>query len=522
MAKLSLTRPIVLVASTLAASVIAAGVPLGCDVQARPSLAEDPTYRDDVAAILDARCARCHAGTAPAAGYRTNSYRGAIGCTATGAAGVLPVDAAPLLLALERPGHRGTVSEDERATLALWVASGAQSMHSGVHPRAFADPRSPTGHAAALRATRYRGLTDPEDADACAQCHDGAGARPARVTRGAPGATACTTCHAEPGGVNACATCHGGSPGPVLGPRDRCFFPSDPKNDAHAAHAGISASSATGLDCAACHPRPAAGDLTGVHTDGHIEVWFDHGVAGRMAQFDPGARRCTGTCHDRGGTSPQPTWGSGTPLLDCNSCHSSPPKAHYAGPCSSCHREADRTGAALATPKLHVNGKVDLGDGSGRCGACHGNGDSPWPSTGAHAAHAAPAGAAPVACETCHAVPGPNDAHPLSAGAPVVRLAGLATKGARPATYDPATKTCAATYCHGGAGAAASAPRWADGAKARACGSCHATPPPAPHPQNASCGAAGCHEGITEAGTLAISAAGRSVHVNGLIDRRAP
>jgi predicted CxxxxCH...CXXCH cytochrome family protein len=201
-----------------------------------------------------------------------------------------------------------------------------------------------------------------------------------------------------------------------------------------------------------------------------------------------------------------------------------PPKAHYTGPCSSCHREADGTGTALAAPKLHVNGKVDLGDGSGRCGACHGSGDSPWPSTGAHAAHAMPTGAAPVACETCHAVPGPTDAHPLRAGAALVRLAGLGTKGARPATYDAATKTCAATYCHDGAGAAASAkaPRWTDGAPLRACGSCHATPPPAPHPQDTSCGASACHEGITTTGALAISAGGRAVHVNGIIDRRVP
>jgi predicted CxxxxCH...CXXCH cytochrome family protein len=103
----------------------------------------------------------------------------------------------------------------------------------------------------------------------------------------------------------------------------------------------------------------------------------------------------------------------------------------------------------------------------------------------------------------------------------VVRLAGLATKGARPATYDAATRTCAATYCHDGAGAGVRAPKWTDGPAARACGACHSTPPPAPHPQDASCGASTCHEGITT-GALTLSPAGRAVHVNGLIDRRVP
>jgi predicted CxxxxCH...CXXCH cytochrome family protein len=512
-------RSTILVASALATSIVAATLPLGCDVEARP-IADEPTYRDDVATILDARCARCHAGDAPAAGFRANSYAGAIGCTTKGAVAVLPADAAPLLLALARPDHREFATDEERATLARWVASGAQSVRAGVHPRAFADPRSPSGHATVLRATRYRALTDRNDRDACAQCHEGAGVRPAKITSSAAGATACTTCHADSGGVNACATCHG-APGRPYPPRDTCFYPSDSKNDAHAAHAAPSRSSAQGLDCASCHPRPALGSFTGAHADGYVEVWFDHAVAGRDARFDGVARRCTGTCHDRGGATPAPTWTSGGAALDCNSCHSSPPKAHFTGPCSSCHREANASGTALAAPHLHVNGNVDLGDGSGRCGACHGSGDSPWPSTGAHAAHASPAGAAAVACETCHSVPGPNDAHPLRAGAAVVRLAGLATKGGRPATYDPATKTCAATYCHEGAGAGSKAPRWTDGASARACGSCHATPPPPPHAQDTSCGASTCHEGVTTS-ALALSAAGRAVHVNGIIDRRVP
>lgn len=512
------TLPLLLPGLLASVLIATAALPLACESDPRPRA--EPTYRDDAAKILDAKCARCHAGAAPAAGYDTTTYRAAIGCTASGAPAVLPAEDAPLVRVLDRPDHRDLLTPDERAVLASWVAAGAQSVRPGVHPARFADPRSPSSHGGALRAARYRPLLDPNDRDACARCHDGAGTRPENVTAAAPGAAACTTCHAEPGGVNACTTCHG-SRGRPFPPRDPCFFPAEAKADAHAAHALPSRSRADGLDCAACHPRPEPGSFAGAHTDGHVEVWLDPVTAGRAARFDDVTRTCTGTCHDRGGTRPVLAWTSGEAPLDCNGCHTSPPPAHFTGPCSSCHREANGAGTSLAAPRLHVNGKVDVGDGSGRCGACHGSGDSPWPSTGAHGAHAAPAAAAPVACETCHPVPGAGDRHPLRAGAAVIRLAGLATKGGRPATYDAATKTCAATYCHDGDGAGVRAPRWSDGAPARACGSCHATPPPPPHAQDASCGTASCHEGITSGG-LTITAAGRAVHVNGLLDRRAP
>lgn len=519
-----LSRPFVVVSAALVMVAATAALPLACDEGVRPLAAEEPTYRDDVAAILDAKCARCHANDAPAAGYRTNGYAGAIGCTAAGKVAVLPADAAPLLLVLARPDHRDFVTGDELAKLTRWVATGAQSVRAGVHPRSFADPRSASGHAAQLRATRYRALTDPGgDTNACTQCHDGAGPRPSDVIAAAPGATSCTTCHTDNGGVIACTTCHG-APGRPFPPRDPCFYPSETKNDVHAAHAAKSPARATGLDCAACHPRPVFGALDGAHTDGYVEVWFDGKTSGREAQWDSASRRCTGTCHDRGGTQPSPAWSAGNAPLDCNSCHTSPPKDHFTGPCSGCHKEANATGTALVAPLLHVNGKVDLGDGSGGCGACHGSGNSPWPSTGAHPAHQAPAGAAPVACETCHAVPGPNDGHPRSAGAAVIRLAGLATRGGRAASYDPATKSCAATYCHDGPGASAvgRAPRWTDGAPARACGSCHSTPPPPPHAQLTACGLSSCHQGITDATGLTITAAGRTVHVNGVVDRAVP
>ncbi len=510
------------------AFVIGSTLPFACTGESRPLL-DVPTYRNGVGGILDAKCARCHAGDAPAAGFRVDRYRGTIGCTSSG-------ERVDLARTLDRTDHRGFVTDEERATLVLWAATGTQSVRSGVHPPGFADPRLPTGHAAVLRDARYRPLIDPTDHDACATCHEGAGARPEGITLTAPGATSCTTCHAESKSAGACSTCHG-APGRDYPPRDPCLFRTvGAQTDPHAAHAAASRSRVDGLECAACHPRPIAtadtlaGVLVGTHGDGYVEVWFDHAVSGRDARFDGAAgKRCTGTCHDRGGSDTTPVWrsnananGSG---LTCNSCHASPPPAHFSGPCSSCHREANAAGTALIAPRLHINGKVDVGDGSGRCGGCHGSGDDPWPATGAHPAHASPSSAAPVACETCHVVPGPSDPHPARTGDGVasVRLAGLATRGGSPATYDKATQSCASTYCHAGAGASleGKAPRWNQGASAIVCGACHSTPPPLPHPQSLTCSASACHEGITSSAT-AISAGGRAAHVNGRVDRALP
>ena len=84
------------------------------------------------------------------------------------------------------------------------------------------------------------------------------------------------------------------------------------------------------------------------------------------------------------------------------------------------------------------------------------------------------------------------------------------------ATYDAVTKTCAGTYCHEGRGATVPSPRW-DGVTS-GCAACHGTPPPPPHTQTGTCGGTTCHEGTAG---LSFTAAGRLLHVNGMIDRGA-
>lgn len=486
---------------------IAAAVAASCESRDDPSPVT--AYEAEVRSLLDARCLRCHAEVAPAAGWSAASYRAAIGCTERGVGVTVPSagGAVPLLAVLDRPSHQGHLSAGERSLLASWVRGGTSFAGGGVHAAAFADPRSPESHGNFLRRERYAPMLDSRSPDACGACHDGAPARPARVVRGAPGAPACTSCHAEPDGAFACGTCHGaGARG--YPPRDPCFFPG-PAERAHAVHADTSASRASGLPCATCHPSPAPGKLDGAHANGTVEV----ALASPGARWDAATRRCSGTCHARGGARPEPSWEEAA--MTCNDCHLSPPRDHYRGACTSCHREADAAGTKLVRPVLHANGVVDLGDGSGRCGACHGAGDSPWPQTGAHAAHAAPAGARAVACETCHELPAAK--HPLGTGAATVRFAALAVRGGRRATYDPSSKTCAGTYCHEGAGGSNVAPRW-DAPGSVPCGGCHSSPPSAPHVQGVtSCAGATCHEGRTNG--LSLTAAGARDHVDGFVDR---
>lgn len=491
-----------------------------------------PSFEGDVEALLQAQCARCHADSA-LGGFRTSSYVEVIGCLADGRPTITPPPgggAPPLLAALDRPDHSGLVTPSQREAIAAWIAAGAPRSRGGAHATGFADPRSPESHGRALRASGYRPMLDASDDDACGACHDGVASRRPEIAFGAPGAPSCTTCHVESGGALACSTCHGSGTRAALSsltsraypPQDACFFEDarpDRDHGAHAAHAGPSPSRAAGLPCSTCHPSPEPGSLAAPHADGYVEVWFDYAVAGRGAAFDATNGRCTETCHARGGPRPAPTWRGEAPMT-CNDCHASPPPSHYQGPCTSCHAEADAHGTSLTSPTLHANGKVDLGDGSGGCGACHGTGDDPWPKTGAHAAHAAPTSAKSVPCATCHAVPSAGERHPVAAGAAKVRLAGLAVRGGSQATYDPVNKTCAATYCHDGAGGTRPAPRWLDAPPTTTCGSCHAIPPPPPHAQVTTCAGGMCHDGIVETG--AITVAGRARHVDGVVDRHAP
>jgi len=490
----------------------------GCrDERARAS--DPPTYDSQVGAILASKCKDCHEATTGR--WRGDTYLTTISCLSDGRpATVSSTDGtAPLLGILANAKHAPLITADELATFKAWVESGAPKFKGSVHDPSFVDPRSPGSHGRALRANRWKQMLDAKDPEACGRCHEGV-ARPEKSTASAPGAPACTTCHAEERGVLACGTCHVDS-ATSFPPRGACFFPDDPmQGTAHAKHAGPSASRAAGLPCTTCHVAPPPEVIGGVHTNGKVDIVFDPKLAG-ASTWDDQSRTCTAACHARaGGAKPRPLWTDKGPLT-CGDCHGSPPPSHFAGACSSCHGEANATGTALEGALLHVNGAVDLGDGSGKCGACHGVGDDPWPSTGAHAKHRAPSAAAAVDCATCHVVPkafGPGTGHPVG-GAPVITFSGLAVARGAPATY--ANGTCKNVYCHGEnvVGSTARSPLWADATGAESkCGTCHGLPPAAPHVSTEKCEI--CHGSVDPSPTgPMINPAKRELHVNGQLNR---
>ena len=474
-----------------------------CSVDRQTSSAP-PTFDANVTAVLGQRCVSCHGGSTPEAGWRASSYVETIACVTGGRPAVLPSNGgAPILTVLADATHNTLLSPAERATLSAWVSAGAPKFSSGTHAPSFVDPRSPASHGRLLRAKHWSPMLDPNDAEACGRCHDGAPSRPADVTSAAAGAPACTTCHTEPGGALGCNTCHGQGAGEAVPavafpPRDVCFFPEDATiPTAHAVHVDATPAHANGIPCSTCHPAVGAPVIGGTHGDGIVEV------------------TCTLGCHALGGKRPSPTWTETTPMT-CNDCHLSPPANHFAGSCTGCHREANATGTGfLVPPILHINGKVDLGDGSGKCGACHGTGDSPWPSTSAHPGHQAPTNANPVPCASCHVVPtafGVGTGHPRG-GPAIVAFSGLAVTGGTPAAFSGGS--CSATYCHGTA-----MPVWTDpSGAAQACGTCHALPPPAPHPASPACDL--CHHDaiVTPSGPQ-IAPLWKNLHINGVIDRQ--
>lgn len=321
-----------------------------------------------------------------------------------------------------------------------------------------------------------------------------------------------------------CATCHGSGVDPAppkdtLGNQDVSSI----GVGAHQAHLAGGTSSRP-LACAECHTVPSSVDAPG-HIDTLPAELIFTGVAttgGRTPFWSHELGSCSDAyCHSPAAASvaPTPQWTEPGPLA-CTSCHDTPPAPPHPqmSDCSRCHGDVvaandidfvDRT--------LHVDGLVQVTlDPS--CTSCHGSQNpappvdlsgqsvTTSPGVGAHQAHLlGSASARPVACNECHQVP----STPLASGHIDTLLpAELAFSGAATAfggTPSYANGTCSNTSCHGGvfpnghaSGGTNTTPLWTkvDGTQA-ACGTCHALPPPAPHPVgslNPVCSA--CHENI--------------------------
>ena len=502
----------------LRALAVASLVPLASACTAdRSSPTVPPVFDTDVAPILQARCVSCHGSASPAAGWSATSFLAAIACVEpSGAPAALPPSTAPILTALATAPHQGLLSSGDQQTLIGWVAAGAPAFVGTVHAAGIVDPRSSVFHGTFLRSERWSAMLDAADPNACGRCHAGTPAPVPGVTTFAPNATACTTCHTE--GPLACNTCHG-SGTRIYPPRDLCFFPGDaPMAGAHAAHVQPSEASTSGIPCSTCHPVPGDEVISGLHGNGQVEVIFDTTKIGPEASYDSATGGCAVTCHDLGGQTPRPTWNE-TIAITCNSCHLSPPAGHYPGSCTNCHADANAAGTAL-TGSLHLNGAVVLGNGSGLCGACHGTGASPWPTTAAHPGHENPTIALPMPCSSCHPVPSSITDPTHLDGIVEVTFTGLAVaRGASPVWNGT---SCTSVACHGANLAdPAGVPVWADpSGAAAACGACHGIPP-AQHTTSMACNLSVCHGSevaISAQGVPSMSASGETLHIDGIIE----
>jgi predicted CxxxxCH...CXXCH cytochrome family protein len=263
--------------------------------------------------------------------------------------------------------------------------------------------------------------------------------------------------------------------------------------------------------------------ISGVHGNGGVEIVFDDRVVGPDPSYDRSTGACAVACHDRGGARARPIWNE-VIAMRCGDCHGAPPARHYPGACNQCHVEVDSTGSQLTARTLHMNGRVDLGDGSDTCGACHGSGDDAWPKSAAHAAHAAPTVTTPVACNSCHVVPRDVRDQGHLDGVVAVVFSGRALERSARATWDG--RSCHDVACHGAelVDSPPVVPGWSDlSGAARTCDACHRLPPTG-HTASGGCDRVECHgsEIIRSGVSLAVSESGKHLHLNGRIDIRPP
>lgn len=401
--------------------------------------------------------------------------------------------------------------------------------------------------------------TEPRSsAEACGTCH---GLPPAAPH---PQSKLCSNCHGEvidaagklispslhvdgkvQASANSCTQCHGRGDDPAP-PRDVSGNESLSAVGvgAHEAHLAGGRWSRP-LSCQECHHVPAEPDYFD-HADGLPAEVRLRGVAqtgDREPAWQPGDARCADSwCHGPGATpaAPTPAWNRAT-RLSCTSCHGAPPPAPHpqVSDCSRCHGDVvGSDDVTIIAKDRHVDGHVDV-EVDQSCRSCHGGDNAAPPrnvdgdsglqarGVGAHQTHVqgTPRSRA-VPCAECHVVPeevlapGHVDTRPPAE----VVLSGAANSFGGEARFR--VGRCVDTSCHGAvfpgghrSGGTATAPSWlpVDGEQV-ACGSCHALPPPRPHPYySEDCGR--CHKNLTPDGQSFLRP---DLHVDGVVTFELP
>lgn len=185
----------------------------------------------------------------------------------------------------------------------------------------------------------------------------------------------------------------------------------------------------------------------------------------------------------------------------------------------------DDAGASDATDTTDAG----TSDAALTCSSCHGDstGSAPPADTTGHTSTSARGVGAhrrhlrrstwhrEVVCTDCHVVPATIDApgHRDVPPDPQLTWSAVATAAGSSPSFDGTS--CTGVYCHGVTlgGGAVTSPRWTltDGSQSF-CGSCHAIPPPAPHPAITRPDCSGCHP---FAGLTPINP---GTHINGVLD----
>ena len=516
------------------------------------------SWKEEIGPLLSARCAACHSTAKPAGAFDATSYLSVIGTPAPASLATqstpLPAwaragDATSPLLGVLSPASADAIHQpvsDTYAQVRAWVVDCRVSyVRTEAHGGGILDPGD-TGqfHGAILRNAGWNFAS-------CAPCHG-------KDLAGGASGSSCFTCHQA--GPTTCDTCHGGL-----------------STGAHRDHIR-GTTQGKPLLCSECHVQPTdyrdVGHLfaaDGSVISGPAPVVFGPLAAatpaGTMRAAAPTWQRDAGNCQnvychgavfvDSQATLTQPDWTANPKEAACGTCHGLPPQSHSLGQtrCFLCHDRTVDENRALRPGGLHLNGKVDVGNGSGTCSACHGGGDgtgiSPAPpvdlllhvestslGVGAHQAHLA-AGhrlRGPIDCTECHVVPQKldspghiDDALP----APVFPVgAGVLARadGATP-TWDHAAARCADNYCHGGGKMMAGdltvgllrKPVWTLAGQA-SCGTCHGIPPTdAAHTPNMTLlDCQKCHPSTMDAtGAIVLTGpkgAETSTHINGVVD----
>jgi predicted CxxxxCH...CXXCH cytochrome family protein len=359
-----------------------------------------------------------------------------------------------------------------------------------------------------------------------------------------------------------CTSCHGDpavGPAPPKGTNGETLS-SQAAVGAHAQHLAASTWHRAG-ECVDCHAVPTSTS----HSNGQVDFSWGtpSNAGGATPAYAASTTTCAGVyCHGTtlagavsgGSVNRTPVWTQVNGTWDaCGStCHTTPPGGDHvnATACANCHSmviasfsAGNPPAATWADASLHVNGKVELIDGTSvTCTSCHGSAAvGPAPprgvsgesatntlAVGRHSAHlTASATHTAIPCETCHVIPAVGD---TSHTADYVASSALDSPGhhgdvtlsgaaagmtwnvnATQGTPVTARGTCAGA-CHsdGRGGAPVVAAYWAGGSwTAGNCGNCHRATPTSgrhsAHTQEGSCTM--CHPG-----------ANTTTHVNGAVD----